>query len=146
MILKKLNTIVSKSLITFTLLLLVIIYSFFQSENFLVSLINNTFLLGLALLLFAGSSAVFLSGSLNIFLAGFSKKIRSEMFDRVKIENRKKEKEENPDADINDSLIKKYEQEQAELSKLKKSVFVQFPLIVGASLVVFSFLLLYIAG
>jgi len=68
------------------------------------------------------------------------------MFDRVKIENRKKEKEENPDADINDSLIKKYEQEQAELSKLKKSVFVQFPLIVGASLVVFSFLLLYIAG
>lgn len=68
------------------------------------------------------------------------------MFDRLKMEDRKREKEENPDADINDNLIRQYEQEKEEKLKIRKSFFVRFPLIIGGSLVGFSFLLVYVTA
>ena len=68
------------------------------------------------------------------------------MFDRLKMEDRKREKEENPDADINDNLIRQYEQEKEEKLRIRKSFFVRFPLIIGGSLVGFSFLLMYVTA
>lgn len=116
----------------------VFIYSFSHSGKYLINILNSYFILGLVLITFSAALAVFFSGSLNIFLAGFSKKARSEVFDRLKLEDRIKSHEIDPEA------LEYYENKDEKIYQRKKT-FVYFPMWIGIIFIIISFTLMFIS-
>ena len=126
-----------KFLIAFAMALFIILYPFFTSGEYLTNLINTSFILGLALLTFSGALAVFYSGSLNLFLAGFSKKIKNDLKDKLRVTERKTKNQMNKEAlDFYDS--------QEKTTKRRIAFYVRFPLMLGLLFVIISFIILFL--
>jgi len=125
-----------KLVLTLILFLSVFLYAFFMSGNYLNNLINTSFIVGLVLVTVAASIAIFFSGSLNLLLAGFSKKVRDDLLDRARYEDRK-------NRNLMDADSLEYYAEQDQKLKKRRGYWVFYPFIYGLILIGLSFILLF---
>jgi len=109
-------------------LLLIAIYTFTSNGDHLKRFINTTFVIGIFSVILSSSIAIFQSGSLHLFLAGFSKKIKEDVVDNLKTADPKQESE------------KEKQKEQ----RIGHNLIVIFPLFWGMFLVILSFVLSYL--
>lgn len=103
-------------------------------NDLLTNIINFTFTIGLLILMLGSIMAVVLSGSFDLFLAGFSKKTKNNLSDRIKLEERKK------DGTIDQESLEYYEKLERR-QKDKKRLWIRYPLLTGGGMVLLSFLL-----